>query len=200
MSARPEGVTLIPPVIWQRVVRLFLILMTAITLAILFFIIIYILSRGLRTVTPGFLFTLPERMGKEGGILSTVVATIALTALALLIATPVGVGSAVYLTEYTRESIITRVVRFAADALAGVPSIIFGLFGLILFVIRLRMGWSLLAGGLTLSLMILPTIIRTSEEAIRAVPGTLREVSLALGATGGRPSPGSSCPMPCPES
>jgi len=126
---------------------------------------------------------MPQRMGKAGGIFPTIVATIILTIVALLIATPLGVGSAVYLSEYTRESIITRVIRFAADALAGVPSIIFGLFGFILFVIRLRMGWSLLAGGLTLSLMILPTIIRTSEEAIRAVPQLFREVSLSLGAT-----------------
>ena len=78
---------------------------------------------------------------------------------------------------------LTRVIRFGADALAGVPSIIFGLFGFILFVIRLRMGWSLAAGGLTLAFMILPTIIRTTEEAIRTVPQALREVSLSLGAT-----------------
>jgi phosphate transport system permease protein len=112
-----------------------------------------------------------------------IVATVYLALLALIIATPIGVGSAIYLTEYTRESALTRIIRFGADALAGVPSIIFGLFGFILFVIRLRMGWSLLAGGLTLALMILPTIIRTSEEAIRTVPQALREVSLSLGAT-----------------
>jgi phosphate transport system permease protein len=175
--------TLVPPVVWQRIVRAFLILMTILTLAILFFVIIYILTHGIRTVTLEFLTGLPERMGKQGGILPTIIATLLATALALLIATPTGVGTAVYLTEYTRESLITRIIRFAADALAGVPSIIFGLFGFILFVIRLRLGWSLLAGGLTLALMILPTIIRTSEEAIRTVPQSLREVSLALGAT-----------------
>ncbi|MEO0108196.1 MAG: phosphate ABC transporter permease PstA [candidate division WOR-3 bacterium] len=173
----------IRPIWWQRIVRVFLATMTLITLAILFFIIIFILSKGLPSITPAFLFGLPERMGKEGGILPTIVASALLTLLALLIATPLGVGTAVYLTEYTRESIITRTIRFAADALAGVPSIIFGLFGFILFVIQLRMGWSLLAGGLTLALMILPTIVRTSEEAIRAVPIALREVSYSLGAT-----------------
>jgi phosphate transport system permease protein len=178
-----QPVMLIRPLHWQRIVRSGLVLLTLVTLAILLFIIVFILSRGLRVVTPEFLFSMPERMGKEGGILSTVVVTLVLALLALLIATPLGVGSAIYLSEYTRESIITRLIRFAADALAGVPSIIFGLFGFILFVIRLGMGWSLLAGGLTLALMILPTIIRTSEEAIRTVPGTLREVSLSLGAT-----------------
>jgi phosphate transport system permease protein len=177
-----NGFMIVKPLYWQRIVRLFLALMTLACLAVLFFIVVYILSKGLRVITPEFLFSMPERMGKEGGILPTIVVTIVLTVLALLVATPIGVGSAIYLSEYTRESIVTRIIRFAADALAGVPSIIFGLFGFILFVIRLRMGWSLLAGGLTLALMILPTIIRTSEEAIRAVPYSLREVSLSLGA------------------
>lgn len=171
----------IRPAATQRLVWAFLGLTTLITLAALFFIISYIASKGIRVITPEFLFGMPARMGKEGGILPTIVATIYITLLAVLIATPLGVGSAVYLTEYTRESFITRVIRFGADALAGVPSIIFGLFGFILFVIRLRMGWSLAAGGLTLAFMILPTIIRTSEEAIRAVPHNLREVSYSLG-------------------
>ena len=172
---------LIRPAATQRLVWAFLALMTLITLAALFFIISYIASKGAHVITPEFLFGMPARMGKEGGILPTIVATIYITLLAVLIATPLGVGSAVYLTEYTRESFVTRIIRFGADALAGVPSIIFGLFGFILFVIRLRMGWSLAAGGLTLAFMILPTIIRTSEEAIRAVPHNLREVSYSLG-------------------
>jgi phosphate transport system permease protein len=174
---------IVRPIIWQRAARLFLALMTLVTIAILVFIVSYILSKGLHVITPRFLLSSPERMGKEGGVFPMIVATVYLALLALVIATPIGVGSAIYLTEYTRESALTRVIRFGADALAGVPSIIFGLFGFILFVIRLRMGWSLLAGGLTLALMILPTIIRTSEEAIRTVPQSLREVSLSLGGT-----------------
>lgn len=174
---------LINPLHWQRIIRVFLALMTLLTVGILVAIIAFIMSKGLAVLSPEFLLAGAERMGKEGGILPTIVATLYLTFLAILIATPVGVGGAIYLTEYTRESWLTRFIRFGADALAGVPSIIFGLFGFILFVIRLRMGWSLLAGGLTLSLMILPTIIRTSEEAIRAVPAVLREVSLSVGAT-----------------
>lgn len=167
----------------QRLAWLVLAGMTLLTLTILFFIIGFIMSKGVHVITPEFLLGMPERMGKEGGILPAIIGTIYVALLAVLIATPLGVGSAVYLTEYTRESFVTRVIRFGTDALAGVPSIIFGLFGFILFVIRLRMGWSLLAGGLTLAFMILPTIIRTSQEAIRAVPQSLREVSLSLGGT-----------------
>ncbi len=173
--------TIIKPAVWQKVVWAVLALLTLATLAVLFFIVGYIASKGAGSLTPEFLFGMPARMGKEGGILPTIVATLYLALLAVAIATPLGVGTAVYLTEYTRESALTRVIRFGADALAGVPSIIFGLFGFILFVVRLRMGWSILSGGLSLAFMILPTIIRTSEEAIRAVPHNLREVSLSLG-------------------
>ncbi|MCL6451892.1 MAG: phosphate ABC transporter permease PstA, partial [Acetobacteraceae bacterium] len=105
-----------------------------------------------------------------------------LLALALLIATPLGVGTALYLTEYTRGGWGTKIIRLGTEVLAGVPSIIFGLFGYALFVLRLGLGWSLLSGALTLSCMVLPTIIRTAEEALRAVPQAYREVSLSLGA------------------
>lgn len=167
----------------QRVVQTVLALLTLFTLVILFFIIGHIAVRGAPALTLRFLFTMPARMGKEGGILPTIIATIYLALLAVLVATPLGVGTAVYLTEYTREGGLTKAIRFGADVLAGIPSIIFGLFGFILFVIRLKMGWSILAGGLTLAIMILPTVIRTSEEAIRSVPYALREVSYSLGGT-----------------
>ena len=103
--------------------------------------------------------------------------------MAVAIALPLGVGTAVYLGEYTRETQLTRALRFGTDCLAGIPSIIFGLFGFIFFVVMLKMGWCLLSGGLTLAIMVLPTIIRTSEEAIRSVPNSYREVSFSLGAT-----------------
>jgi phosphate transport system permease protein len=93
------------------------------------------------------------------------------------------VGTAIYLTEYTRENLATRVIRFGVDCLAGIPSIIFGLFGFVLFVVALGFGWSIAAGALSLAFMVLPTIIRTSEEAIRAVPQSYRECAQALGAT-----------------
>lgn len=156
---------------------------TMLTVAALVFIIFFVLEKGLPVLSLSFLFTNPQDMGRAGGILPTLVGTVALPLLALAIATPLGVGTAVYLTEYTRESGVTRVIRFGTDCLAGIPSIIFGLFGFIFFVTTLRLGWSILSGGLTLAFMVLPTIIRTSEEAIRAVPQSFREVSFSLGAT-----------------
>ena len=173
----------IPPRFSQGIVVSILGLATLVTLSILIFIIGFILEKGLPVVGLGFLFTLPQDMGRAGGIFPTVVASILLPLIAVCIAVPLGVGTAVYLTEYTRESAVTRIIRFGADCLAGIPSIIFGLFGFIFFVTILRMGWSLLSGGLTLALMILPTLIRTTEEAIKAVPNAYREVSYSLGAT-----------------
>jgi phosphate transport system permease protein len=171
------------PRIEQKIVRTVLWLFTFITVAILVFIIVFILRKGLPAVTWEFLSKNPLDMGRSGGIFSTIVGTIALTFMAVLIATPLGVGTAIYLTEYTFEGRLTRVIRFGAECLAGIPSIIFGLFGFILFVTTLGFGWSILSGGLTLAFMILPTIIRTSEEAIRAVPGSFRQVSYSLGST-----------------
>ena len=167
----------------ERFFRGLLWLLTGATVFVLFFIIFYVLKRGLPMISLEFLTRNPVDMGKAGGIFSTIVGTLALTLLAVLIGTPLGVGSAIFLSEYTRESWVTRVIRFGSECLAGIPSIIFGLFGFILFVTRLRLGWSLLSGGLTLAFMILPTIIRTSEEAIRSVPASYREVSFSLGGT-----------------
>lgn len=153
------------------------------TLLLLFFLLLYVLWRGLPVVNLRFLLSNPESMGRSGGIFPTIVGTVALTLVAIVIAVPAGVGTAIYLTEYTQESTLTRLIRFGTDSLAGVPSIIFGLFGFVFFVITLKMSWSILAGGLTLAMMILPTVVRTSEEAIRAVPHDLRQASFALGAT-----------------
>ncbi len=173
----------VKPKIEQGIVRGVLWLFTSIAVLILVFIIFFVLKNGLPVVTLNFLTRNPAEMGKEGGIFSTIVGTVALTVLAILIAAPLGIGSAIYLTEYTRENWVTRVIRFGSECLAGIPSIIFGLFGFILFVMKLKFGWSLLSGGLTLAFMILPTIIRTSEEAIKAVPYAFREVSFSLGST-----------------
>ena len=153
------------------------------TLSVLALIIGLIVWRGLPSISWQFLTGTPENLGRDGGILPTILGTVVLGLVALLIATPLGVGSAMYLTEYTYESNLTRAIRFGTESLAGVPSIIFGLFGFIFFVTYLQMGWSILAGGLTLALMILPTIIRTTEEAIRTVPRSYRDVSYSLGAT-----------------
>jgi phosphate transport system permease protein len=156
---------------------------TVLTLLILIFIIVFILEKGLPVLNMNFLLTNPKDMGRAGGIFPTIIGTISLPLLAIIIATPLGIFTSVYLTEYTKETKATRIIRFGTDCLAGIPSIIFGLFGFIFFVITLEFGWSILSGGLTLAVMILPTIIRTSEEAIKAVPKSYREVSFSLGAT-----------------
>ena len=155
--------------------------LTGFTLMILVFIIVDISIKGLPQITPMFLFQDPQDMGRAGGIFSTIVATAYITLLAILLASPLGVGTAIYLTEYTREGWTTRIIRFGAECLAGVPSIILGLFGFVLFVMKLKLGWSVLSGGLTLTIMVLPIIIRTSEEAIKAVPQEYRQVCYSLG-------------------
>jgi phosphate transport system permease protein len=156
---------------------------TLLILAVVAFIIGFVLRKGLPQVSLEFLFSKPRNMGKEGGIFPAIVGTLLLSLMAIAIALPLGIGTAVYLSEYTRETRLTKAIRFGTDCLAGIPSIIFGLFGYIFFVTTLRMGWSLIAGALTLAVMVLPTLIRTSEEAIRSVPQGWREVSLSLGAT-----------------
>jgi phosphate transport system permease protein len=171
------------PRVEERAVRIGLWTLTLITVGVLLFIILFILRRGLPVLNLEFLTANPTDMGKSGGIFSTVVGTVALTALALLIAAPLGVGTAIYLTEYTWGGPVTKVIRFGAECLAGIPSIIFGLFGFILFVTKLKFGWSILSGGLTLAFMLLPTIIRTSEEAIKSVPPAYRTVSFSLGSS-----------------
>jgi phosphate transport system permease protein len=171
------------PRVEQRVVSVLLWIMTGMTIGVLVFIIVFVLRKGLPALDLDFLTKNPVDMGKGGGIFSTIIGTVSLTAFAILIATPLGVGTAIYLTEYTWENAVTRVIRFGAECLAGIPSIIFGLFGFILFVTKLGFGWSILSGGLTLAFMILPTIIRTSEEAIKSVPPVYRTVSFSLGST-----------------
>lgn len=148
---------------------------------ILFFIVAFILTKGVPSLTWEFLTESPSDMGRSGGILSTIVSTLFVTLVAILVATPFGVGTAFYLTEFTKESKVTRLIRFSAESLAAIPSIVYGLFGFIFFVITLKLGWSVLSGGLTMAVMILPTIIRTSEESIRSVPNQYREVSYSLG-------------------
>jgi phosphate transport system permease protein len=167
----------------QKIAKVVIWSAAILVLFLLFSVIIYILSKGIPQITWQFLTQIPSDMGRSGGILSTIVGTLSVTLVAIIVATPLGVGTAFYLTEYTRESIITKIIRFSAESLAGIPSIVYGLFGFIFFVIYLKLGWSILSGGLTLAVMILPTIIRTSEEAIRTVPPMYREVSFSLGGT-----------------
>jgi phosphate transport system permease protein len=173
----------ISPAAKQRVAVGLMWTAAGITFAVLVFILAFILAHGLPHVTWTFLTQAPRSMGREGGILPIILGTLLVAGLALLLAAPIGVATAVYLSEYTREGRLTSAIRFGADCLSGVPSIIFGLFGFVFFAIALGMGLSVLSGSLTLALMVLPTIIRTSEEAIRAVPNAYREVSWGLGGT-----------------
>jgi len=173
----------VPPRITQGMAVASMWALASLTLGVLAFIIAYILWHGLPYVTWTFLTESPKAMGREGGVLPMIVGTLWVTGLAVMIAAPIGMATAIYLTEYTREGRLTAVIRFGADCLAGIPSIIFGLFGFVFFVITLGMGLSIISGALTLALMVLPTIIRTSEEAIRAVPPSFRDVSFGLGST-----------------
>ena len=161
-------------------------LMRLTTYAVVFvvgFIVFEIIWRGAGAISWEFLFTEPRRSGAEGGILPAIVGTLLLVAGSIVLAFPLGVATAIYLSEYARQGRFTRAIRVAIATLAGVPSIVFGLFGLGLFVIFLKWGCSILSGCATLACMILPIIIVSSEESLRAVPQSLREGSLALGAT-----------------
>jgi phosphate transport system permease protein len=167
----------------QKIAKFLIWTAALLVIVILVAIIIYILVKGIPMISWQFLTEIPRNMGRTGGISSSIVGTLLVTAVAVIVATPFGIGTAIYLTEYTREGRVTRMIRFSAESLAGIPSIVYGLFGFIFFVIYLKMGWSILSGGLTMAIMILPTIIRTSEEAIRTVPQLYREVGFSLGAT-----------------
>lgn len=161
------------------------------TVAVLAVVIGYIMASGLGEVDLAFLTTAPRGgLSGEGGISTTIVATVYLVLLTVVIAAPLGILAAVYLVEYAESAqgspVIRRLValaRFSIETLAGVPSIIFGLFGYALFVVALELGFSLLSASLAGACLILPVVIRTSEEALRAVPRSYREGSLALGAT-----------------
>lgn len=155
------------------------------TVAILIVILGYIILKGIGHINLEFLTAKPRRMGAEGGIFPVIIGTIYFVLLTIIIATPLGVGAAIYLNEYTKQGKITSIIRFGTEILAGIPSIIFGLFGYAFFVVLLHdytKGWSLMSGALTATCMILPTMVRTSEEALKSVPRSYREGSLALGA------------------
>ncbi|HSW58799.1 MAG TPA: phosphate ABC transporter permease PstA [Dehalococcoidales bacterium] len=156
----------------------------AVTALILVAIVIYILARGLPFINWEFLTTVPRGgLSGEGGISSTIVTTLYLIGLTIAILVIPGVGTAIYLTQYARDNWPTNAIRYAINTLAGVPSIVFGLFGFALFVTVLSFNFSILSGALTLVCLLLPTLISTSEEAIRAVPPYQKEAGLALGAT-----------------
>jgi phosphate transport system permease protein len=155
-------------------------------LAVTFLAIIvgYVLIRGLGYINMEFLFTEPGGgLSGEGGISTTIIATVILVVLTMVILIPLGVGAAIYLSEYAPHNKITAMIRYSIELLAGVPSIVFGLFGFAIFVLALSFRYSILSGALTLVCLLIPFLVRSTEEAILAVPRSLREASLALGAT-----------------
>lgn len=149
------------------------------TVAILIFIVGFVFYKGFGTINWNFL----SNTYPNGGIFPMILGTIYIVLLTLFVATPIGIVTALYLNEYAQKNIFTDILRFAIDALVSIPSIVYGLFGFSLFVTILSFGYSILAGAFTLSIMILPLIIRTVEETLKTVPKEMKEGSLALGAS-----------------
>ncbi|MGV1098232.1 phosphate ABC transporter permease PstA [Thiovibrio sp. JS02] len=167
----------------EKFVLLSLRLITYCVVLIIGYILFDIIKNGMPALNWGFVSTFPRRSGAAGGILPAIVGTFYLVIGTIAVSLPLGVGGAIYLSEYAGHGRFANLVRLAIITLAGVPSIVFGLFGLGLFVLFCGFGPSILAGSLTLACMVLPTIIVASEEALRAVPKGFRDASLALGAT-----------------
>lgn len=167
----------------QRIVFWAFRVLTYTVVAFVGFVVLDVVFHGVRAIGWEFLTAFPREAGSEGGVFPAIVGTLCLVTGTVSFALPLGMASAIYLSEYARQGRFLGIVRLAIVTLAGVPSIVFGLFGLGLFVLFLGFGTSILAGSLTLACMILPTIIVAGEEALRAVPQSFREGSLALGAT-----------------
>lgn len=149
----------------------------------LLIVVYFLVKNGWTAISWDFLTEAPRDSMTKGGILPCIVGTAYLSIGALAISMPLGIGSAVYLNEYARQGLIVRLIRFAINNLAGVPSVVFGLFGLAFFVTWMNLEVSILSGALTLGFLSLPVVIGASEEALRAVPDTYREASLGLGST-----------------
>lgn len=151
--------------------------------ALLFVILAFIVIKGIGVISWEFITAMPSNGMTEGGIFPAIVGTLCLVLASMIFAFPVGVFAAIYMNEYVKDGWIKKIIKQMTNNLAGVPSIVFGLFGMSLFVNKLGFGDSILAGGLTLGLLVLPVVIRTTEESLKAVDATFRQASLGLGAT-----------------
>ena len=158
-------------------------LMAVITVIPIVAVVIYIFAQGAPAISAEFLTGFPRGGMREGGILPAIIGTLYLTIGTAVFSVPLGIAAAIYLSEYAADTPLTRTIRIAIINLAGIPSVVYGLFGLGLFVLFLRFGTSILAASLTLSIMTLPVIISTAEESLRSVPQAFRTVSISLGAT-----------------
>ncbi|RZB32278.1 MAG: phosphate transport system permease protein [Candidatus Argoarchaeum ethanivorans] len=166
----------------ENVVKIGLCSTSLMAVAALFIVVAYVFFNGAGIINLSFLLESPYRF-EYGGIFPQIIGSLCLVGICLLFAVPLGVASAIYLVEYAPDNIVTASVRFFIECLAGIPSIVIGLFGLVFLVYRLGLGISMLSGGLTLGFMILPWTVRASEEAIKTVPYSYMEASLALGAS-----------------
>ncbi len=151
--------------------------------AILFIILTFIIMKGIKVINWNFITQMPEEGMTKGGIYPAIIGTLCLVAGSMIFAFPIGVLAAIYMNEYVKDGIAKKIIKQMTNNLAGIPSIVFGLFGMSLFVNKLHFGDSILAGSLTLGLLALPVVIRTTEEALKAVDNTFRQASLGLGAT-----------------
>jgi phosphate transport system permease protein len=167
----------------QNVAFFFLFLATFLIVMPVGLIIIVIIQKGLPAINWQFLSDIPRQGMRAGGIFPAIIGTLYLVTGAIIFALPIGLLAAIYLSEYSRDNFLTRVIKLAIVNLAGVPSVVYGLFGLALFVVFFKFGASILSGSLTLGIMILPIIITASREALESVPQSFREVSLSLGAS-----------------
>jgi phosphate transport system permease protein len=167
----------------QRIGFAFLALTAVAVVVPILLVVGTLVVEGIEAISWEFISAMPREGMKAGGIFPAIVGTLVLTLGVAIAAIPVGVGGAIYLSEYARDTFVTRAIRLAIINLAGIPSVVYGLFGLGLFVLFLQFGTSILAGSLTLAIMTLPVIISTSEEALRAVPVEFRTVSASLGGT-----------------
>ena len=167
----------------QRIAFFFLFLATLLIVVPVGLIIVIIIQKGLPAINWQFLTDIPRQGMRAGGIFPAIVGTVYIVSGAIVFALPTGLLAAIYLSEYAKDNFLTRIVKLAIVNLAGVPSVVYGLFGLALFVGFLKFGVSILSGSLTLGIMILPLIITTSREALESVPYSFREVSLSLGAS-----------------
>ncbi|RJS84601.1 phosphate ABC transporter permease PstA [Methanophagales archaeon] len=166
----------------ETVIKISLCMVALISVAVLFAVVGYIFLKGIQVISLDFLLKPPNYTALEkGGIFPHIIGSLCLLAVCLLFAVPIGIASGIYLAEYATENILTKSVRFFVECLAGIPSIVIGLFGLIFLVYYLGFGPCMLSGGLALGFMILPWTVRASEEALKAVPRSYREASLALG-------------------
>ena len=158
-------------------------LVTLVVVAPILFVVVSIIARGIDAINWTFLSAMPHDGMRAGGVFPAIVGTVLLTIGTALVAIPVGVGAAIYLAEYARDTWVTRAIRLAIVNLAGIPSVVYGLFGLGLFVLFLGLGTSIVAGSLTLAIMTVPIIISTAEESVRSVPVEYRTVNASLGGT-----------------